>query len=102
MDNLERLREIAKSTPSKFQGVNNVPAGNTIEQNMRMKNEAIARACALNCAAQVTEGILRALISGEVFKNMSVDAIRNLTKTIKDSEYADNLKKLGQSEGVPF
>ena len=75
------------------------------EDREKLKSRQIARACALNCAAEVTAAFARTLASTDMAKTFTVEQLNGLIKSIKATEYADNIKILSgddSEEEIPF
>lgn len=66
-----------------------------IRENMDVKNHAIAKACALNNASLLTDAYVKGCIAVDAFKGLNEQEIRDWMRSMKDSEYNDNLAKLG-------
>lgn len=69
----------------------------------KVKSDAIAKAVALNCAAQLTEAYAHIIAATEMVKTMDEPQIKNWLKSMKQTEYSDNLKLLtGKDQDIPF
>ena len=101
-NNIEKLRQLARSPMAGKPQENGMAAAN-IET---VKAERIGRSVALNCASASVEAFGMVFASVDACKGYSADKIQNLLRSIKASEYADNLKLLGfeddMKEEIPF
>lgn len=88
-----------------------VPVAETLKQFQpkpemdadKLKNDRIARCVALNCAAQITEAYAHIISATNMVKTMSEPEIKGWLKSLKQTEYADNLKVLtGEEPEIPF
>lgn len=68
-----------------------------------LKDAQIAKSVALNCAAQITEAYAHIIAATDMVKTMTEPQIKGWLKSLKQTEYAENLKVLtGDEPEIPF
>ena len=92
-NSLDKLRALQSG------GVSSPPAGEDI------KAGRIARACALNNAAMLASAFAQVFAATDACKSYTAEKVETLLRSIKNSEYAENLELLGvvkNDSDLPF